>query len=132
LPTGLSDTFVLFGEYTFDMSGGSSVQLRADMQYRSSVEPPAVRYNVLELDGTGKAFERPAINNVGANVTWTSANNATQISLWGRNLLDEFDWGGWGPASSFHFNNGGSGPGSSPRNYWNRIRFGLDVRFNFN
>jgi len=132
LPTGLSETFVLYGEYTFDMSSGASLQLRADMQYRSIVEPPAVRYNVLELDGTGKAFERPAINNVGANITWTAANRRTTISLWGQNLLDEFDWGGWGPASSFHFNNGGSGPGSSPRNYWNRIRYGMDVRFNFN
>ncbi len=132
LPTGLSDTFVLFGEYTFDMSGGSSLQLRADIQSRSTVEPPAVRYNVLELDGTGKAFERPAINNIGFNVTWTAADNGMQISLWGQNILDEFDWGGWGPASSFHFNNGGSGPGSSPRNYEGRERYGMDVRFNFN
>ena len=132
LPTGLSHTFVLYGEYTFEMGGGSTLQLRADLQNRSTVEPPAVRYNVMELDGTGKAFERPTINNVGANITWTSSNGGTAVSLWGQNLLDEFDWGGWGPASSFHFNNGGSGPGSSPRNYEGRMRMGLDVRFAFN
>ena len=131
LPTGLSDTYVLFGEYTIDMSGGSTLQLRADWQHRSTVEPPAVRYNVLELDGTGKAFERPEIDNVGVNFTWTSANASTQVSLWGQNILDEYDWGGFGPASSFHYNNGGSGPGSSPRNYWGRVRYGMDVRFNF-
>ncbi len=132
LPTGLSNTFVLFGEYTFDMSGGASLQIRADIQHRSTVEPPAVRFNVLELDGTGKAFERPAIDNIGASVTWTSADGSTKVALWGQNLTDEFDWGGWGPASSFHFNNGGSGPGSSPRNYEGRRRIGMDVRFNFN
>ena len=131
LPTGLSDTFVIFGEYTLDMSSGASLQIRADLQHRSEVEPPAVRYNVLQLDGSGKAFERPAIDNLGFNVTWTSANGGTAVSLWGQNVLDEYDWGGWGPASSFHFNNGGAGPGSSPRNYWGRERFGLTVRFNF-
>ena len=131
LPTGLSETYVLFGEYTFDMSGGSSLRVRADIQHRSTVEPPAVRYNVLTLDGTEKAFERPSINNVGANITWASANGSTEVSLWGQNLLDEFDWGGWGPASSFHFNNGGSGPGSSPRNYEGRVRYGLTLRYNF-
>jgi iron complex outermembrane receptor protein len=131
LPTGLSETYVLFGEYTFDMSGGSSLRVRADIQHRSTVEPPAVRYNVLTLDGTEKAFERPSINNVGANITWASANGSTEVSLWGQNLLDEFDWGGWGPASSFHFNNGGSGPGSSPRNYEGRVRYGVTLRYNF-
>jgi iron complex outermembrane receptor protein len=132
LPSGLSDTFVLYGEYTYEMSGGSSLQFRADVQHRSTVEPPAVRYNVLTLDGTKKAFERPEITNLGFNITWTSSEQATQIALWGQNLLDEFDWGGWGPASSFHYNNGGSGPGSSPRNYEGRERYGMDVRFFFN
>jgi len=132
LPTGLSDTYVLFAEYGFGMSGGSSMQVRADIQHRGTVEPPAVRFNVLELDGTGKAFERPAIDNVGFNVTWTNSDETRQVSLWGQNILDEFDWGGWGPASGFHFNNGGAGPGSSPRNYEGRVRYGVDVRFNFN
>ncbi len=132
LPSGLEDTFVLFGEYGFDLAGGSVLQIRADIQHRSIVHPPGVRFNVLELDGEGKAFERPEIDNVGLNITWTNFDETRQVSLWGQNLLDEFDWGGWGPASPFHFNNGGSGPGSSPRNYEGRRRFGVDVRFNFN
>jgi iron complex outermembrane receptor protein len=131
LPTGLSDTFVLYGEYTFDMSGGSSLRLRADVQHRSTVEPPAVRYETKTLDGQGRAFERPAITNVGARISWVTGDGAMEVALWGQNLLDEYDWGGFGPASSFHFNNGGSGPGTSPRNYWNRVRYGLDLRYNF-
>ena len=132
LPTGLSNTYVLFGEYSFEMSGGSSLRVRADVQHRSTVEPPAVRFNTLTLDGKKKAFERPAIDNIGANITWASADGSKEVSLWGQNLTDDWDWGGWGPASSFHFNNGGSGPGSAPRNYEGRRRIGMDVRFKFN
>ena len=131
LSTGLKNTFVIWGEYKFDLSGGSNLQLRADLQHRSTVYPPAVRFTVKTLDGEGLAFERPEINNLGANVTWTSADQNWQVSLWGKNLLDEFDWGGWGPASSFHFNNGGSGPGTAPRNYEGRRRYGMNVRWMF-
>ncbi len=131
-PTGMEETWVLFAEYTADLSGGSMLSFRVDNQYRGEVAPPSNRLSVTNLDGTGLAFERPAINNLGANITWTSADGGTEVDLWGRNILDEADFGGFGPASSFWFNNGGSGPGTSPRNYWGRSRYGVDVRFNFN
>jgi iron complex outermembrane receptor protein len=130
-PYGLKNTFVIWGEYNFDLSGGSNLQLRADLQHRSTIYPPAARFTVKTLDGKNLAFERPEINNLGANITWTSAQQNWQVSLWGQNLLDEEDWGGWGPASSFHFNNGGSGPGTSPRNYEGRRRYGMNVRWMF-
>jgi iron complex outermembrane receptor protein len=131
-PTGMDSTWVLFAEYTADLSGGSALSFRVDNQYRSEVAPPANRTTTTNLDGTGLAFERPAINNLGMNIAWTSADGGKEVSLWGRNILDEEDFGGFGPASSFWFNNGGSGPGTSPRNYWGRSRYGVDVRFNFN
>jgi outer membrane receptor protein involved in Fe transport len=130
-PYGLKNTFVIWGEYNFDMSGGSNLSLRADLQHRSTIYPPAARATVMTLDGKNLAFERPEINNVGANITWTSADQKWLVSLWAQNLLDEEDWGGWGPASSFHFNNGGSGPGTSPRNYEGRRRYGVNVRWMF-
>lgn len=130
--TGMDNTWVVFAEYTADLSGGSLLSFRIDNQYRSEVAPPANRTTVTNLDGTGLAFERPAINNLGANVSWTSADGGKEVTLWGRNILGEADFGGFGPASSFWFNNGGAGPGTSPRNYWGRERFGVDVRFNFN
>lgn len=131
-PTGMDNTWVLFAEYTADLSGGSMLSFRVDNQHRSEIAPPANYTTVTNLDGTGLAFERPAINNLGANITWTSADGGKELMLWGQNMLEEEDFGGFGPASSFWFNNGGSGPGTSPRNYWGRSRYGLDVRFNFN
>jgi iron complex outermembrane receptor protein len=131
-PTGMDSTWVLFAEYNANFSGGSALSFRIDNQYRSTVAPPANRTTVTNLDGTGLAFERPAINNLGLNVSWVSATGGTEVTLWGRNLLEEADYGGFGPASSFWFNNGGSGPGTSPRNYWGRARYGVDLRLNFN
>ena len=131
-PTGMDNTWVLFAEYNANFSGGSALSFRIDNQYRSEVAPPANRTTVTNLDGTGLAFERPAINNLGLNISWISATGGTQVALWGRNLLEEADYGGFGPASSFWFNNGGSGPGTSPRNYWGRARYGVDLTFNFN
>ncbi len=131
-PTGMENTWVLYAEYTLDLSGGSMLSFRVDNQYRGEVAPAANRTTVTNLDGTGLAFERPAINNLGANITWASADRGMEVVLWGRNILDDADYGGFGPASSFWFNNGGSCPGTSPRNYWGRSRYGVDFRMNFN
>jgi iron complex outermembrane receptor protein len=131
-PTGMENTWVIFAEYNANLSGDSMLSFRIDNQYRGEIAPPANRTTTTNLDGTGLAFERPAINNLGVNITWTAADGGMEVGLWGRNILDEADFGGFGPASSFWFNNGGSGPGTSPRNYWGRSRYGLDVRFNFN
>lgn len=130
-PTGMDNTWVLFAEYTADLSGGSTLSVRVDNQHRSEVAPPANRTSTMTLDGKTLAFERPAIDNLGLNISWTSSQGDKEVVLWGRNILDEYDWGGWGPASSFWFNNGGAGPGTAPRNYWGRERYGVDVRFNF-
>jgi len=125
-PTGMSNTWVLFAEYTANLGGGSSLAFRVDNQYRSEIEAPPQNFDKINLSGTGKEFERPAINNLGANITWTSADGGKQIALWGRNMLDEEDFGGFGPASGFWFNQG-----TSPRNYWGRSRYGVDFRLSF-
>jgi hypothetical protein len=122
----MSNTWVLFAEYTSNLSSGASLSFRIDNQYRSEIEAPPERFEVMTLDGSAKAFERPDVNNLGMNISWTSAEGDTVVSLWGRNMLNEEDFGGFGPASGFWFNKG-----TSPRNYWGRSRYGLDVRFNF-
>ena len=42
----MDNTWVLFAEYTADLSGGSSLSFRVDNQYRSEVAPPANRTTV--------------------------------------------------------------------------------------
>ena len=135
--TGLDETWVLFGEYDFQLGGGSTITLRADMQHRSSIPGNPANDTVLLLDGSGQAFDRPEIDNLGASITWTSANERTVVSLWGQNLKDEFDWKNIGPAIGFHYNTGGyvnragMGIGSPGRGYSGRQRVGVDARFNF-
>jgi len=123
----MSSTWVLFAEYTANLSGGSTLGIRVDNQYRSEVEARPEDFDTLTLDGNAKAFERPAINNLGMNISWTSADGGKEVSLWGKNMLEEEDFGAWGPASTFWFNQG-----TSPRNYWGRSRYGVDLRLNFN
>lgn len=125
-PTGMDNTWVLFAEYTANLGGGSMLSFRIDNQYRSEVEAPPQNFDKINLTGDAKEFERPAINNLGANITWTSADGGKEVALWGRNMLDEEDFGGFGPASGFWFNQG-----TSPRNYWGRSRYGVDFRLNF-
>jgi iron complex outermembrane receptor protein len=129
--TGLDSTYVLYGEYDIDLSGGSNIKFRADIQHRSIIPAAANRTGVLTLDGSREAFARPAISNVGASLTWTSEDGGMAFSLWGKNLLDQYDWKNIGPAIGFHYNNGGSGPGSAPRGYSGRMQIGLDGRFRF-
>ena len=50
------------------------------------------------------------------NITWTSPNERTVISLWGQNLGDQFDWKNIGPPIGFHYAvPGGMGPGEAGR-----------------
>jgi len=130
--TGLDQTYVLFGEYDINLSGGSIITLRADIQHRSALPGPPNRAGLLTLDGDREAFSRPEIDNVGANIIWTSADGDTVVTLWGKNLGDEWDWKNIGPPIGFHYAvPGGMGPGEAGRGYSGRKQVGLDARFNF-
>ena len=130
--TGLDQTYVLYGEYDINLSGGSIITLRADIQNRSALPGPPNRAGLLTLDGDREAFSRPEITNVGANIIWTSADGDTVVTLWGKNLGDEWDWKNIGPPIGFHYAvPGGMGPGEAGRGYSGRKQVGLDARFNF-
>ena len=78
------ETAFLFGEYTFNLGGGSSLALRADYQHRSdSWSNTANRAT--------RPYLQPKINDVGARVTWVSASGQTQVMLWGKNLREDWD-----------------------------------------
>jgi len=130
--TGLTGTHVIFGEYDFNLSGGSIITLRADIQHRSFLPGPPNRAGLMTLDGDREAFSRPAIDNIGASLTWTSASGKSVVSLWGKNLGDEWDWKNIGPPIGFHYNvPDGMGPGEAGRGFAGRKQVGLDVRLSF-
>lgn len=126
LATGMDHTWVLYAEHTTNLDSGASLALRLDNQHRGKIPPPAQFAEKYALDGVTLAYERPEIDNLGASITWRSADEGTTVRIWGENLLDELDFGGFGPNSGYYFN------GAQPiRNHWGRSRYGVDVTFNF-
>jgi iron complex outermembrane receptor protein len=88
-------TFNLIGEYTMDLGSSGSVQLRADYRGRSDV------YNQTS-SRTGPRADvrlRPQVNDWGARVTWMNADENLAISLWGKNLREDWDITNFGPPS---------------------------------
>ncbi len=92
------------------------------------------------MDGTRPMFQRPELDKIGANISWTSADGNLMIELWGRNLDDDYDWINFGPGSPFNYPRGvltsnatpGIPPGTvRPRGYAGRRHVGLTARFLF-
>ena len=119
-------TYVLWGEYIWDLANDSSLRLRADIQHRGDVWGSLSNRDTLSLDGTELVYLRPAINNVGVNLDWTAADGRTVVSLWGRNLTEDVDKVTFGPGLAAHFNGG-----APPRGYRGRKQIGVDVSFRF-
>ncbi len=87
-------TYALFGEYTLDLSGGSSLMFRADVRGRSDV------FNQTSVRNTIPPLRlRPEVVNWGARVSWTNANENLTLSLWGKNLNEDVDIENFGPPS---------------------------------
>jgi iron complex outermembrane receptor protein len=88
-------TYNLAGEYTFGLGNGGSLILRADVRGRSDV------YNQTS-SRTGPRADarlRPEIHNWGARLTWMNADEDLRVSLWGKNLSEDWDITNFGPPS---------------------------------
>lgn len=88
-------TFNLIGEYTETLYNGSRLVFRADYRGRSNV------FNqTSSRTGPRASYRlRPQINDLGARVTWINANEDITISLWGKNLREDWDITNFGPPS---------------------------------
>jgi len=91
-PGGAPDwTFNVAMDYLHPLPGGSSVALRADLRGRDDVFFQN-RRRFSTVDGSpSDALLRPTIIDLGAQVTWTSANENINVTLWGKNLLEDVD-----------------------------------------
>ena len=92
-PAGAPEwTYTLFGEYTTNLSNGSSLMFRADVRARSDV------FNQTSVRNTDPPLRlRPEVTNIGARVTWTAADGNLRVSAWGKNLTEEVDIENFGP-----------------------------------
>jgi iron complex outermembrane receptor protein len=136
---GLDNTYVLYAEYDFAGFNDSTFRLRADVQHRSSVAAPANQQGLLDLADGGPAFEKPSIHNVGASLTWVASDEMTEVSLWGKNLTDDYDITNFGPAIASYYANldssngiySDAAVGSPSMGVTGRRQIGVDVRFRF-
>ena len=90
-------TINIAADYLVQLSGGSSLNFRADFRGRDDVwVQTRNRFNV---DGTER-FEllRPNITDFGARVTWANADENISVALWGKNLREDTDISNIGPS----------------------------------
>ena len=84
------ETAAIYGEYTVNLGGGSTLMLRADYTHRSDIWSITANRGTLTSSGELQ-FLRPKLNDVGVRVTWISANGQTRVMLWGKNLNEDWD-----------------------------------------
>ena len=85
-------TFNIIGEYTQNLSSGSKISYRVDYRGRSDV------FNQTSSRLTNARL-RPQISDWGARITWFNAADNLNISLWGKNLAEDWDISNFGPPS---------------------------------
>lgn len=102
---------VLWASYDWELAGGSSLRLRADVKDQSTVWIQNGANNRAGLDQNGDCcmYLTPAQTKTGLRLEWTSAEGNMGFSVWGRNLDND----------PFHINSGPpfgyvylNGPGS--------------------
>jgi len=134
------ETYTIYFDYQWTLGGGSTIGLRADLKHRGSNWGRAGANDRVTLtqDGTRPMFLRPELDKIGANISWTSADENLMIELWGRNLDDDYDWINFGPGSPFNYAGGVLPPGvtgapgtARPRGYGGRKQVGVTARFLF-
>lgn len=85
-------TFLVFGEYTYQLASGGTISVRGDVRGRSDVFfQNGNRDTNLRL--------RPEVINAGGNIAWTNAEDNLNISLWMKNINEDVDVENFGPPS---------------------------------
>jgi iron complex outermembrane receptor protein len=83
-------TYTLFGEFNIPLGNGSEIQLRGDVRGRSDVFNQTSSRFTTAADPVPKRL-RPEIHNIGARISWIASGGSTVISLWGKNLNEDWD-----------------------------------------
>ena len=91
-PGGAPDwTANLAVDYLIEFSGGSTLLMRADYRGRDDVFFQN-RRRFSTVDGSrSDALLRPSISEIGAQVSWRNAQDNLGVTLWGKNLREDYD-----------------------------------------
>jgi len=131
---------VVWASYDWELAGGSSLRLRADVKDQASVwgQNGANNRAGLNLAGTGLMYLSPAQTKTGLRLEWTSAEGNMGFAVWGRNLDDDPFPINYGPGFGYVYNNGagstdpeGSAVASRAVGQTGRRQFGATFRYQF-
>ena len=95
----VDEAIYLWASYDWQLAGGSSFRIRADVQDRGTVwgQNGANNRAGRNLNDNGFMYQRPGITKTGLRLEWTSAEGNMGFSIWGRNLDDDPDYINYGP-----------------------------------
>jgi iron complex outermembrane receptor protein len=100
--------FVVWAAYDWELAGGSSFRLRADVKDQGTVWGQNGSNNRagLNLRGDCCMYLNPAQTKTGLRLEWTSAEGNMGFSVWGRNLDDDPYYVNYGPPFGYVYLNG--------------------------
>jgi len=131
---------VLWASYDWELAGGSSLRLRADVKDQGTVwgQNQANNRAGLNLNGDGLMYLSPAQTKTGLRLEWTSAEGNMGFSVWGRNLDDDPFPINYGPGFGYVYNSGagstlegGSAVASRAVGQTGRRQIGATFKYNF-
>ena len=127
-PGGAPDwTFNVALDYLIELSSGATWNLRTDLRGRDDVFFQSRDRFIINADGILEASEallRPNITDVGAQATWTSADGNLGVTIWGKNLREDYDVTNFSPFIAAGINDFATG-------FRGKREFGLTVNYGF-
>jgi len=104
--------FYVWASYDWELGGGSSLRLRADVKDQGTVWGQNGANNRAGLDQHGNCcmYLSPAQTKTGLRLEWTSAEGNMGFAVWGRNLDNDPYYVNYGPPFGYVYLNG---PGST-------------------
>jgi iron complex outermembrane receptor protein len=130
---------VFWASYDWELAGGSSLRIRADVKDQGSVWGQNGANNRLgrNLNDDGFMYLNPSQTKTGLRIEWTSAEGNMGFAVWGRNLDDDPYYVNYGPGFGYVFLRGPdiSGPGTGvrarPSGQTGRRQVGATFKYNF-
>ena len=132
------NTAALWAAYEWALAGGSRIRLRGNWTHRSDVwgQNGTTNRDGLNIAGDAPMYLRAPLDKFGVDLSWTSADENLNVSLWGKNLDNKADQINFGPGIGSIFNRGQPGPlgnavRSRPTGTSGRRQIGLTAAYRF-
>lgn len=125
----------VYVSYDWELAGGSTMSIRGDYRHRGDTwgQNGANNRQGRNLNDDGFMYLNPAQNKTGLRLSWTSADDAWGVSVWGRNLDDKPSYLNYGPPFGYVYLAGPGDPSVRARAVGStgRRQVGATVNYTF-